>query len=221
MKKNNKTQTVPAPVQSIVHSSQNPESTVQRVYQFVESAFLVIVIVLSVAYGKGLFAVASVNGSLISRFNIVQSLEKKYGKAAVDKVVTQELIKQELKKRNLNITDAQIYKELSNIEKNVGKQGKDLMQLLSAQGLTKEDLKDQIRTQLQVEQLFKDQSKVSQKEIDEFVEKNKENVPSGVSKSEINAQAKDQLVRAKLDPLFQTWVEQIKKNAKVEYFVQY
>lgn len=213
-----KTQSV---VKKVVLPVENVPFSFASVYPIALKAAVILFTIIALFYVRGLGVAVVINGAPISRLSIVSQLEKKYGKQIIEKVVTEELIKQELNKQKLGVTDEKIAKEYATLEKNIGKQGKDLNQLLAAQGMTKEDLSAQIKTQLQVEALFKKQTSVTQKEIDSFIEKNKESIPADLSKEELQKQSKDQLVRAKLDPLFQKWTEQLKKKAKVEYYVQY
>ncbi len=208
-------------VKKILPAVESTPFTISSIYPLALKAAFILFAIVALFYLRGFAVAVVVNGTPVSRISIINQLEKKYGKQAVEKVVSQKLIEQELDKQKLGITDAKIAKEYATLEKNVGKQGKDLNQLLTAQGMRKDDLKAQIKTQLQIEALFKKQTAVTQKEINAFIEKNKDSIPADLSKEELQTQSREQLVRAKLDPLFQKWSEELKKKAKIEYYVQY
>ncbi len=83
----------------------------------------VLIIAALVYYEKGLVVAATVNGSPISRFAVIQELEKKSGKAALDSLITKKLIDEEASKKGVVITDVDVQTELGAIEKQVTSQG--------------------------------------------------------------------------------------------------
>src|SRR3989344_8033047 len=186
--------------------------------------FLIIGIILLFAiiyFTKSLFLSALVNGTPITRLTVIKELEKQNGKRVLDSLVNQELIFQAAKKKNLEIKPAAVDQEVKKIETNTAKQGGNLDEILKAQGMTRNDLKNQIKVQLTVEKLLADKIKISQKEIDQFMQANTSEEEGSTQKPPTKDEAKDQLRQQKLQKEATAWIEQLKKNAKISIFVNY
>lgn len=183
---------------------------------------LVVVAILALLFlGKGFFVAALVNGHPISRIKIIQDLEKHSGRQALDSLITRQLILDAAKKKNISASDQDVDAELGKIKKSVESQGQKLDQVLQAQGMTMNDLKDQLRISKTMEKLLAGSIKVSDKEIDAFIEQNKDSIPQNASQEAIRTTAKTQLEQQKLGQKAQEYVATLKKNAKVTYFVNY
>src|SRR3990172_2625847 len=109
------------------------------------TAVVVVIIVLVLGLLKNQFVAASVNGKQINRLELIRELEKREGKRALENLVSEELIMQEAKKKNINVSDEEINRELDVIEKSVTAQGQKLDDLLALQGLTRQQLKEEVR----------------------------------------------------------------------------
>ncbi len=180
----------------------------------------VLIVIGLLYYFKGLFLVASVNGEPITSVSVIQELEKQNGKHILDSQITKILILQEAKKQNVNVSKDEINNEIKKIEKSFPEQGQ-LDQMLSLRGMTKNDLVEQIKIQKLIEKMVGKDIKVSDKEISDYIEKNKTSIPEGAKPQELNAQIKTQLQQQKLAEKFQPWLENRKKNAKISYFLKY
>ncbi len=172
-------------------------------------------------YLKGLFLAALVNGSAITRLSVIQRLEKTAGKQTLDALITKELILQEAGKRKITISDQEIDKEISRIEANVKRQGGTLDQALAAQGMSRVDFREQVKLQKILEKMFSEQLKVTEKEIDQFIETNKNNLPQAQDPSVIREQVRQQLQQNKLGQKVQELIDKLRKSAKINYFVNY
>ncbi|MFI5265186.1 MAG: SurA N-terminal domain-containing protein [Candidatus Levyibacteriota bacterium] len=170
---------------------------------------------------RGLFIAATVNGQVISRLELTQELDKKAGKQTLDSLVTRDLILQEMKKNNISVTDAEVNAEMSNIESALSKQGRTLNDALLQQGLTKADLIDQLRIQKMIEKLFAKDITVSSKEVDTYLTQNKDSLPAGQDQATLRTSAETQIKQQKLTTKFQTWLANLQKNAKIQYFVSF
>ena len=170
---------------------------------------------------KGFFVAASVNGQPITRIELIRELEKKSGKQTLDSLVTKNLILQEMRKKNITVTDAEVNAEMKKIEDALSKQGRTLSDALSQQGLTQQDLKEQLKIQKMIEKLFVKDVAVTDKEIDTYIEQNKDSLPQGQDEKTLRASVLAQLKQQKLTAKFQTWLQEIQKNAKIQYFVTF
>ena len=189
----------------------------------VKSLLLPIVIVIAVlvlGLLKNQFVPASVNGEQINRLELVRELEKREGKRALENLISEELIMQEAKKRNINVSDEEISREIQSIEKNIKSQGQNLDDLLILQNLTREQLKKDIKVQLILKKLV-GKVEVSEKEVDDYIEQNKESIPADAKTEEIKSQVKTQLEQDKVNQKIQSLVDELRKKAKVEYFLKF
>ena len=170
---------------------------------------------------KGLFVAALVNGQPITRLSIIQELEKQGGKQALSSLVNQALIFQEAKKKNIEVPQKEIDEEAKKIEENLKKQGQDLNTALSMQGMTRQDFLMQLKLRSLVEKLLAGQIKVTDKEVNDYIDKNKETLPTNLKEDEIKKGVKEQLKQQKMASASQEWLASLTKNAKINYFINY
>ena len=182
---------------------------------------LVVMIVALLYLGKSLFIVAMVNNQPISRLAVIRELESQSGKKALESIVTKTIILQEAKKQNIVILDGVIDDEIKAIDKNLKAQGQKLDDALAMQGLTKAQLRDQIRLQKILEKMLASDITVTEKEIDAFVKENKASIPKDSDMKKIRVQVKDKLKQDKLSAKIQKWVADHQKSSKILYFKTY
>jgi parvulin-like peptidyl-prolyl isomerase len=178
---------------------------------------LVTILVLS----KDLFVAALVNGQPISRWKILKKSEEAQGGQILDSLVTDQLIKQEAQKQGIKINEDEVDQQIEEIKASIQEQGQDFDTLLSMQGMTLEDLKGRIRIQKMVEQLLGSEVEVADEEVDQYLEDNKEFLPEDMSEEEMKEQARQQLEQQKLSEKYQSWLDELKEKAKINYFVDY
>lgn len=183
---------------------------------------LIIVIVFGLLfYFRGLFIVALVNGQPISRIAVIGELEKRNGKQALEALITQTLILQEAQKRNIDVDPTEINDLTKKIEDGLKKQGQSLDQALSLQGLTRKDLEGQLRIQKLVEKMLAEDVRVTEKEVNDYIEKNKATIPESLKPDEATKAARQQLEQQKLSQKAQSFIQDLQSKAKVNYFVNY
>lgn len=170
---------------------------------------------------RGLFVAAMVNNQPISRVSVISELEKRQGKSALDSLVTETLIMQEAQKNNIVVSNEEVDAELNTINENLKAQGQELDQLLSMQGMKKEDLEKQIRVQKVVEKLLNDKLTVSDEEVKKYLTDNKDAFNPDAKPEEKEEQARTQIKQEKLGTEFQTWLTDLKAKSNIRYFVSY
>jgi len=183
--------------------------------------FITVIVFGLLFYFKGLFIVALVNGQPISRIAVIRQLEKRDGKQALTSLITQTLISQEAQKRNIDVSVAEINDLTKKIQDDLKKQGQSLDQALSAQGMTRKDLEDQVRIRKLVEKMLAKDAKVTDKEVNDYIEKNKATIPQDMKPDEIKKTAREQLKQQKLALKAQSFIEDLQSKAKINYFVNY
>ncbi len=174
-------------------------------------------VIILLGLARNQIVAANVNGEQISRLEVINELESKNGKQVLEAIVTEKLIDQEAKKKKINISDKELDDEMKKIEKSVSDQGQKLDDLLALQGLTREELKSQVKTQIILKKLS-GEIKVEDKEVNDYIEQNKDSIPADADMNEIRTQAKAQLEQQKLNDKIQTLVGELQKNSKIEYY---
>lgn len=170
---------------------------------------------------RGTYLAAIVNGQPITRASFDHQLEVKDGKAVLNNMVTQSLIKDEAKRRNISVTGVEMNDATKQITDQLSKQGQTLDAALSARGMTKADFQDQLYVQKLLEKMLKDQTVVSDQEIADYVNKNKDSIPANMSDGDIKATVKQQLQQQKLNDKAQALVLQLQQKAHITYFVSF
>ena len=182
---------------------------------------IVVILIVAAFLLKGLFIAALVNGEPISRLTVINELEKQSGKQALTSLVNQALIFQEAKKKKITVSQSEIDASLKQIEDSLKSQGQDLNTALAAQGMTTQDLMTQLKLRSLVEKLLADKIKVTDTEISDYITKNKDTLPTNMTEAELRKNVEEQLKQQKLGSASQTWLDQLNKDAKINYFVNY
>ena len=170
-----------------------------------------LIIILAIIIGAGyyfrgaLFA-ATVNGSSISRLAVMKELEKQGGGETLDILITQKLIEQEGKAKGIEVTNADIEKEIDDLRVQMNEQGANFDEVLAAQGLTIDDVRFQFRIQKLVEGLLGDKIAVSDEDIDNYINLNQITIEAG-KEDEVREQAQKQVRQQKLNTEASTQAE--------------
>jgi foldase protein PrsA len=174
--------------------------------------FIVAVFIIGYFY-RSAFIVATVNGKPITRVMLWKILEQQGGTQTLDTLITQELIAQEGKKKDISVSQQEIDQELQEIEKSVSAQGLSLEQALASQGMTKEELVEQVRIQKTLELLVVGGTVVTDVELNEAIEQATESGQEDTP--ELREQTKAQLEQTKLTQAIQNYLATIRQDAEV------
>lgn len=170
---------------------------------------------------KNVFFVAMVNGQPISRFQVIQKLEQSQGASVLENLVNETLIKQAIKKENISVSQDEVDSYMNELEENVVAQGQDLDTLLEMQGMTREDLMEQVELQKAIEAIISKEVSVTDEEVEEFLSENEEFLPEDSSDEELDTLARQQLNQQKLSEAYEQWLENLKTAGSVKYFREY
>lgn len=183
---------------------------------------LVILVAAALIYTfRSVIVAATVNGQAISRLSVVKEAEKQAGKQALDSLVRNTLIEQEAKKQKVTVSEKEIDAEIKKAEASLSKQGRKMDEVLALQGLTRVDLRKLIRLDKMVTKMVGKTVTVSDKEVSEYIEQNRENLPADQTEEELTKSVKAQLTQQALSTKVQEWLANLQKKAKINYFVSY
>lgn len=202
-------------------SEQRERNRVQMKRSYIIIALSVLVLLGLLYLLRSVFVAAMVNGQPITRLSVVRDLEKQSGKQALDTIITKTLITQEAKKEHVTVSQSEIDAEMKKIEDNVKQQGQTLDQVLASQGMDRSGLEDQIRVQKEIEKMLGKNITVTDKEVNDYIAKNKDALGSDPTSQSTKDSVKQQLTQQKLSDKFQTWIQDLKKKAHIDYFVKY
>jgi hypothetical protein len=165
--------------------------------------------------------VASINGQPLTRFEVIKLLEKQSGKQTVDSLVSKVLVQQEANRQKIVIEAEKISEEIKKIEDQLKGQGSDLESVLSMQGMTRAELEEQISLRLILERLMADKTKVTEKEVNDYIEANRANFPETLKGAELKKTVREQLAGQKLSTEAQKLLEKLKEAANIKYYLTY
>ncbi len=180
---------------------------------------IIVIIVILLGVFKNQFIVATVNGQPITRLQLISQLEKKDGKTVLSSMVTEQLILQEAAKRKVTVSDKDVSAQIATIEKSVSSQGENLDTLLAQQNMTRSDLNGQIKIQLLLKKMVGSNITVSDKDISDYMDQNKDSMPAETDQAALKTQVKQQLEQQKLNDAIQKFVSNLQSKAKINYLL--
>ncbi|WP_165971944.1 peptidylprolyl isomerase [Paenibacillus piri] len=149
-------------------------SLANRKWMFVSLILLIILIAYAVVYppiAKSSEAVAKVNGTTISKDQLVKTALAGTGQQTVQRMIEQELIRQEADKAGIQIQDADIEKEIGKLKQNFPSDN-EFNQALEANGLTLDGIKEEMKPQVMMNKLLEKEVTVTDDEIKQYYDKN-------------------------------------------------
>jgi foldase protein PrsA len=158
--------------------------------------------------------VATVNGEKITQAELNQRLMQQAGKEVLDQLITERLILQEAKKRKINVSEKEIDKKIEEFKKQFPDE-KTFRNQLKENNMTLDFLKEQVKLQLILEKILKDEIKISENEIRNFYEQNKDFMYKDKKFEEVKEQIKEELEYQALSMKSQDLIENLKKKAKI------
>ncbi|MCG7409787.1 peptidylprolyl isomerase [Paenibacillus sp. ACRRX] len=156
-------------------------------------ALVALILPMSIKSDASSSTVATVNGTSISKDKLYDELAKQGGAQTLDTLITNELIRQEMTKANLTISDADINKEMEKVKKGFNSED-ELNAALAQAGMTTETLRQQVVKQLELTKLLSVKVSVTDDEVKQMFEQNKASMdtPEQVRASHILVKTKEE-----------------------------
>jgi foldase protein PrsA len=218
-----KTSEEPVIEKSPIASESRPKNNSFKIKKSYLLWILIPLILLTLLYAlRGFFLAATVNGQPITRVAVVSELERQGGSQALNALITKNLILQQSREKNVSVSQKEVDDELKKIEDNLKQQGQNLNQVMAMQGLTRESLIEQIRLQKLIEKMVGKDVKVTDKEVNDYINQNREIVaPEGTDVKQAQDRVRQQLRQQKVNQEIRSWLDKVRKDAKVNCFVGY
>lgn len=205
--------------------SEIQEPTIERKSMLSKRRLLWLVIVFALALllyqYKGALVAATVNGKPVSRYELIRELERQSGEEALDSLITKQLIVQEAAKNGVSVTEDEVRSEIEQIEQSISAQGMTLDEALELQGQSRAALEESIRLNKLMEKLISSDISVSDEEVSQYYEQNKELLGENAKFEDMKEDIKQQLYQQKLSERASQWLGDLKNNAKINYFVSF
>lgn len=119
--------------------------------------------------------VASVNGKEISKDDLYAEMLKTSGPETLDLMISDEIIRQETEKEDISVTDEEIAAEIAVYEEEYGG-AEQLEAALAENGMTIEDLKEEVQTYVKIEKLIGPNIEITDEQIKAYFEENKDSL---------------------------------------------
>jgi len=193
------------------------KGSVLKKHLLVLGVLVVLVAVLGYFF-RDRFLAAFVNGKPIFRYKLNQLLIKSSGKEALENLIVEGLIKEEVKKNQVVVTKEDIDNEVKKISDQLGA-GTKLEDVLKAQGMSIDDFRSQMETKLQVYKILGKEIIVSEDEISQFLKENEKSL-TATSEAEKRTQANEALREQKINEKVQTWISDLLAKAKITRFLK-
>lgn len=117
--------------------------------------------------------VAKVGSESLTKDDLYTFFVDQNGEAALDTLITKNLINQEVEKEKINVTDKEIDAELQELIDSYGGE-ETFEQQLTASGLTQDDIKEDIEVNLKIEKLLEPQIEITEDEMKTYFDENKD-----------------------------------------------
>lgn len=187
------------------------EQISQKRKWLITGASVILILALGFLLAPKLF-IAFVDHKPITFVEYYSILDSRYGKDTREQLISERLIFDEAKMRGVNVSDTEINDQIKKVEDQ--EQGAaNLDSVLKQQGLTKEDLKKQIKLQTLIKKMFGQGVNVSDDDVNKYLEQNKQDYPEVTD--EVRKNIKDQLIQQKIAGAFRSWLQQVQQSSRV------
>lgn len=165
-------------------------------------------------YFKNQFIVAWVNGRPITRFAYTRELQKLAKNQAMDSLLTKRLILAEAAKNKITVSREEIDQAITSIEERTKAQGANLDELLLAQGINREALREEIRLQKLLEKMVGDIT-IDEEQINTYFKDNQATLFKDKKFDEVKGEITDQLKQQSLIGKIQELIARLQSEAKI------
>lgn len=167
-------------------------------------------------YKKSLFIAASVNGMPLTNLELQLKLNQQFRNQLLNQLINEKIILEEARKANAIPTGAGIDKKITDLETSVGG-AQTLDSLLTQQGQTRVNLRNQVRIQLAISKLYETEATVSATEVTKYIEQNKTTMQATDSAKQ-QQEAYDSLKQQKISQIFSQKFQELRQKAKIQIF---
>ncbi|OGD55774.1 hypothetical protein A3I57_02775 [Candidatus Beckwithbacteria bacterium RIFCSPLOWO2_02_FULL_47_23] len=163
---------------------------------------------------KDRFVVAWVNGKPITRIAYVRELEKLAKNQAVDSLLTKQLIIAEAAKQKITVAKEEVDEAMTNIEERAKTQGTTLDELLTAQGVSLQSVREEVKLQKLLEKMVGEIT-VAEDQISSYFKDNQAALYKDLTLDEVKNDISEQLKQQELINKIQELIAKLQAEAQV------
>lgn len=178
---------------------------------------LVILLGALVLANKGLVFAAIVNGKPIFSWELNQTLKSRFGQQTLEGMIGERLVAEEAAKQGVAVSAEELEAKRQEVVASLGGEAQ-FTDLLSFQGMTREDFENQIRLQLLVQKLLGGDVEVTEEEVDVYIRDNRATL-TATEPAQLRVEARNVILDQKVSEKIQPWFLELKNNAKIMRFL--
>ncbi len=182
-------------------------------------AIILGIIILGIlAVNRGLLVAAMVNNKPIFRASVNSALQSRYGTQTLENMITEQLIEDEAAKQKVTVSKEEIEAKEQEILASFGG-NVTLEEVLSYQGMTKEDFDQQIKLQMQLTKIIGKDIAITDDEVTAYITDNPSTLIATDSDG-MRKEAREAILTQKVSEQLQTWYAGLKEKSKVYRFMK-
>lgn len=168
-------------------------------------------------FNKSLVVVAVVNRQPVFRWDLEKRMISQAGNQVLEDITSETLIYQAAAAKGVKVSKTEVDARVTEIEKTL--EGKmNLQEALAPQGLTVADFRRRLELQLLMEKMVGSQVVVTDKEMDDYVEKNK-NILSATEAAGMREEARKTLIANKQNNALRQLFSDLRAKAQIIKFL--
>jgi foldase protein PrsA len=146
--------------------------TFRRKWQIGCAVALVVLLTIGWVYGRG-STVATINGKAISKQEFYKALEEQNGSQILGELILKSLVEQQARREGVNVSSEELDEEVASVQQRFQSEYEFQLALMQY-GMTFEQFKEETRYSLLLEKLRTNDIIVTDKEVQDYYEANKE-----------------------------------------------
>jgi foldase protein PrsA len=166
---------------------------------------------------KEMLIVAMINGRPVFRHELNQRLLSSYGKSTLENLLVEKLIQEEARKQKISITEKNIDEEVAKISQDLG--DTKIEDILSLQGMTLKDFRDQLQMRLQVNKILEKEITISDEEVENYLKENAQSLTE-TDEAKRKEEARENLLNQKIAERVQGWIGELLSKAKIDRYLK-
>ncbi|EKD90974.1 MAG: hypothetical protein ACD_30C00054G0021 [uncultured bacterium] len=159
--------------------------------------------------GNKYLIAAWVNNRPVTRLELNNALQNRYGKDVLEELIVERLIEEEARKRSLTVSQEELDNEIKKVEEQQGG-AEQLAQILTAQNISRNDFNKLVRLQLLRQKMFGAGKDATDEEVEKYIEENKDSLAleqrTASEEAKFKESIKEQLKNQKVNQEFNTWL---------------
>ncbi len=176
---------------------------------------VIALLVLALGYlGYKWLVIAWVDGKPVTRVALYRQLESRYGNDLKEQMIAETLIADEARRRGVEVSAEELDSEYQKFVDQFGG-AENIDATLQAQGIDKEEFRNQIRLQSLIKKMFSSEATVSAEEVEKYIADNQEQYAEATDAAQVNKEVTDQLSQQKLSQSFRVWLQEAQASNRV------